>query len=216
MNDMRPIPSENYAIGRQSHHIGWIVLHTMAGTVGGADARFHNASAQVSAHYGVGVDGALYTWVSENDTAYHAGDFNVNLQSIGIEHEDLGAYNDPRPDALYTASAALVADICQRYGIPIEAGVYPTKPGIIAHRDVHATACPDALDVQRVIKEAQEVHMTPAQMQELKDFITAQTNVQVQAAIAIALRQMRGANPGSPGNDAALTPHEKIFQTEAR
>jgi len=133
----------------------YIVLHTMVGTWQAANARFQNASQQASAHYGVCLDGELKQWVDEKDAAWHAGDFGVNLDSIGIEHEDGGAYNAPRPDALYARSAKLVAAICHRYGLPCVRGDAKTgKTGIIDHRTVYATACPDALNTNRIIAEA--------------------------------------------------------------
>lgn len=147
--------SPNYSAGRPNG-IQWIVLHTMVGTIGSADARFQNPAEQASAHYGVGMDGSLVQWVDEGDTAWHAGDFFVNQHSVGIEHEDGGNYNSPRPDALYTASSALVQQVCARYDIPVQRGdVAAGIPGCIDHRTVYATACPDSLDTDRIIKGAQ-------------------------------------------------------------
>lgn len=147
-----PLPSSNYTIGRDGRTIDKLLLHTMVGWIAAADARFQNPAQQVSAHYGVRLDGAIWQWVSDLDTAYHAGDWDVNQTSIGIEHEDGGAYMDPRPDALYAASARLVADLCRLYSVPCVRGT--SGPGIYDHRQVHATACPDALDTDRIIREA--------------------------------------------------------------
>lgn len=128
-----------------------IVIHTMVGTVNGAAARFAGKGNQVSAHYGVGYDGKLYHWLEETFTAYHAGNYPMNQRSIGIEHEDMGNYNSPRPDALYETSAKLVADICKYYNIPI------AREYIIKHSDVIATGCPDSLDIDRIIARAQQI-----------------------------------------------------------
>src|SRR4030081_3246377 len=102
MNYVNPgasfLGSPNYSAGRPGG-ISWIVLHTMVGTVASANARFQNPNQQASAHYGIGLDGSLFQWVDESDTAWHAGDFVVNQASIGIEHEDGGNYNSPRTDA---------------------------------------------------------------------------------------------------------------------
>lgn len=134
-----------------------IIIHTMVGTVASADARFNNSTSKVSAHYGVGMDGKLVHWVDEDNTAYHAGNYVVNQRSIGIEHEDKGNYNDPRPDTLYTASAKLVADICKFYNIPCD------NTHILRHNQIVATGCPDALDTERIIKEAKAI-ITPPPM----------------------------------------------------
>jgi N-acetylmuramoyl-L-alanine amidase CwlA len=144
--------SPNFTPARDGHNLvtepRYVVIHTMVGTIDSANSRFQQASEAVSAHYGVGLDGRLVQWVKEEDAAWHAGDFAVNLDSIGIEHEDGGRYDDPRPDALYQASAGLVRDVCQRYGMPIDA------QHIRRHKDFSATRCPDALDIDRIIREA--------------------------------------------------------------
>jgi len=151
--------SPNFSLNRDGHYMAptasWIVLHTMVGTVASAEARFRNPAQQASAHYGVGLDGSLVQWVDEKDAAWHAGDYQVNLDSIGIEHEDGGNYNSPRPDALYKRSAQLVAAICRRYRLPCVRGNAKTGvAGLIDHRTVYATACPDSLDTDRIIREA--------------------------------------------------------------
>lgn len=128
-----------------------VVMHTMVGTWEGAAARFDNPTQQVSAHYGVKVDGGLIHWLEETFTAYHAGNYLMNQRSIGIEHEDLGDYNGVRPDVLYESSAKLVADICTFYQIPID------RNHIIKHNQVIATGCPDALDVDRIVNRAHDI-----------------------------------------------------------
>lgn len=141
-------------VGRAGHTItflggndpAYIVIHTMGGTIGSADARFKDPASQLSAHYGVGLDGTVVQWVSESDTAYHAGNWDMNLISVGIEHEDGGDSNGPRSEALYEASGRLVRELCLRYGIPI------SRQWIIGHRDIPSasTTCPDTLDIDRI------------------------------------------------------------------
>lgn len=132
-----------------------IVIHTMVGTASAADARFNNPTQLVSAHYGVLLNGQLWHWVDEDNTAYHAGNYAMNQRSIGIEHEDNGDYNGVRSDALYKTSSVLVRDICKFYGIPID------RTHIIKHSEVIATGCPDALDIDRIVKGAQDAIPTP-------------------------------------------------------
>jgi N-acetylmuramoyl-L-alanine amidase CwlA len=156
------MPSPNFWPGRKGHSMAvapsYIVLHTTVGTREAAAARFLDPNSQVSAHYIVGLDGSVTQLVSEVDAAWHAGTEAMNLDSIGIEHEDGGRFNDPRPDALYQASATLVRAIVSRYpgALAIDAA------HIIPHRQVVATACPDALDVARIIRQAQEVRSMAA------------------------------------------------------
>jgi hypothetical protein len=99
----------------------------------------------------------LIQWLEEFNTAYHAGNYTMNLQSIGIEHEDGGDYNGVRPDVLYTTSAKLVNDICNFYQIPID------RVHILKHSEVIATGCPDALDVDRIVREALALNTPPLQ-----------------------------------------------------
>jgi hypothetical protein len=153
--DDMSVAANNCYLARDGAKIDTILLHTMVGTWQSADGRFNNPAAQVSAQWGVTYDGRLKRWVEEQYTAYHAGDWGVNLRSIGIEHEDMGNYDSPRPDLLYSMSAALVAQICKQYNIPCN--LNHILPGICGHRDVHATACPDALDIVRIVAQAQAI-----------------------------------------------------------
>ena len=136
----------------------YIILHTMVGTIASANARFQQAAQQASAHYGVGLDGRLVQWVKEQDAAWHAGNFEMNLDSIGIEHEDKGDYNGPRTPALYESSAQLVAAICKRYGIPCN------RTYIRMHKEVSdaPTACPDSLNVDGIVRRAYAILHPPA------------------------------------------------------
>lgn len=210
-----PLPLSNYASGRSGHTIDFIVLHHSEGSVASVDAHFHNPASGVSAHYMVSLDGQTVQWVLDSDTAYHAGNLTANFTSVGVENEELG--DDAFTDEQYASLAALVRRLCLEHGVPIQRGSWSSQTnGVIAHRDVTPTACPGLLDIDRVIREAQEEAVTPEQMQELKDFIAAQTNVVVQATIAIELRSMRGANPATPGNDGPIQTGEHIFPPHAK
>lgn len=154
----------NYTPGREGHRIQHIVLHTEVGNDGSSWNVFNNPSMDRSAHYLVGENGEILHAVSEGDTAWHAANWPVNQSSIGIEHEDLGNYNDAvRTDAEYQSSAELVADICRRYGVPCvkvsATNHVPNGPGILLHSEVsqQGTACPDGLDWGRIISQAQAI-----------------------------------------------------------
>jgi N-acetyl-anhydromuramyl-L-alanine amidase AmpD len=140
------LPDTNYGTSRST--IDRIVLHTMVGTVSSANSRFCSYGTQVSAHYGIGLNGKINHWLEETLTAYHAGDYAMNLRSIGIEHEDGGNYNGPRTPSLYATAAKLVADICKFYGIPCD------RTHILKHNEIIPTGCPDALDVDRIVRDA--------------------------------------------------------------
>lgn len=141
-----------------------IVLHTMDGAWQGAAARFDNPLSKVSAHYGVKLDGSYIHWLEETFTAYANGNYPMNQRAISIEHEDGGDYNGVRPDALYAASAKLVRDICLFYNIPVD------RTHILKHSEVsdNPTACPDALDVDRIVREAQATANEQALIDDLR------------------------------------------------
>jgi N-acetylmuramoyl-L-alanine amidase len=146
--------SPNFTLDRNGHDMSppsYIVMHTMVGTIGSANGRFQQASQQASAHYGIGLNGSLVQWVDEKDAAWHAGNFTVNLDSIGIEHEDDGNYNSPRTPELKKASARLIAELCNHYGIKCDRSV------IRLHKEVsdNPTACPDSLEVDEIVGMAQ-------------------------------------------------------------
>ncbi len=125
----------------------------MDGTLTGTDAWFHSADSQQSAHYGVAQSGQIVQWVDEKDAAWHAGDWETNRHSIGIEHEDGG--QDVYTEAQYGASARLVADICRRYA-------WDPQTAVRAHREIVATACPGKLDVDRIKREAAALLQPPS------------------------------------------------------
>lgn len=188
--------ANNFMSGRSAASIQRVVIHTTVGSRAAAIARFQNPTQQVSAHYIVGLDGGITQLVDEADTAFHAGEWDVNLTTIGVEHEDAGRYDDPRPDALYEASGALVRALCERYGIPID------RAHIVGHREVHATACPDALDIDRIVRIAaqEEDDMSAEQFKAILDKLD---DVADSAAI-YAGRAARGLDPvtGSPVDPA--------------
>ncbi|MER7854054.1 N-acetylmuramoyl-L-alanine amidase [Streptomyces bacillaris] len=92
---------------------------------------FRNPAQQVSAHYVVrSGDGHVAQCVREKDIAWHAGDWDVNTRSIGIEHEGWVDRPEFFTDVMYRRSALLTADICARHGIPTDRG------HIIGHHEV--------------------------------------------------------------------------------
>lgn len=124
--------SDNYSdYSRGSGDIDMVVIHTAEGSYSGTYAWFANCSAEASAHYVVrSSDGQITQMVKEADVAWHAGNWDYNLRSVGIEHEgyvsDCGYYTD----AMYAASAALTADIASREGVSLD------RSHIIGHDEV--------------------------------------------------------------------------------
>lgn len=77
----------NYTKGRNGSKITYLVMHYTANdgdTDEGNGNYFHNNTPGTSAHYFVDEDSCTLS-VNESDTAHHAGDWDMNLHSIGIE-----------------------------------------------------------------------------------------------------------------------------------
>lgn len=117
-----------------------------------------DAGNYTSAHYEI-TDDEIIGAVGENYIAYHAGGTggndvpkisNPNGRSIGLEHvNNTGAPNWTVSDATLHQSARLIADICKRYGLPINRGT------IMLHREVTSTTCPGGLDINKLVAYAQ-------------------------------------------------------------
>ena len=124
--------TDNYSdYSRGGGDIDMVVIHTAEGSYSGTYAWFANCSAEASAHYVVrSSDGQITQMVKEEDVGWHAGNWDYNLRSVGIEHEgyvsDCGYYTN----AMYAASAALTADIAARQGVPLD------RSHIIGHDEV--------------------------------------------------------------------------------
>jgi hypothetical protein len=112
--------------------IRYIVIHDTEGSYDGTVSEFQDPKAEVSAHYVIrSSDGAVTQMVRTKDIAWHAGSWNINMQSIGIEHEGVAVDGATwYTDAMYRSSAKLVRYLAARYGIPLD------RDHIIGHEDV--------------------------------------------------------------------------------
>ena len=119
-----PAASCNYSVGR-SASVSAVTIHTVQGSYAGCISWFQNCSASVSAHYVVrSSDGQITQMVLESNTGWHVG--SQNSYTVGIEHEGYVSQIGWYTTALYTQSAALVADICASHGIdPMRTGFWP-------------------------------------------------------------------------------------------
>ncbi len=123
----------NYTPANRPHDlkINKIVIHVTQSSWGSAINWFKDPRAQASAHYVIrSRDGFIGQSVREHNIAWHAGNWNYNQHSIGIEHE--GYVNNPKwfTNAMYHSSARLVAHLCRKYHIPIN------RKHIIGHYQV--------------------------------------------------------------------------------
>ncbi|MFF6996629.1 N-acetylmuramoyl-L-alanine amidase [Streptomyces sp. NPDC008313] len=117
-----------------SYRIDRVVIHVTQETFTDTLAIFQNPQKSVSAHYVVrSADGHVAQCVRERNVAWHAGNWDYNTRSVGIEHE--GWVDQPAyfTNALYEQSAKLTASICDRYGIVKD------RAHIIGHYEVPGT-----------------------------------------------------------------------------
>lgn len=176
MDGITWIGSPNHYNGRDGYHVDHITLHIMVGYLTSADNYFQSPSSSASAHYGIGGDGTIHQYVSEADGSWSDANYASNNRTISIEHEG-GMEGIPCTQACMDASAALCADIAQRYGWK-HLWHDGLNGNIWLHREVPGTnhaGCPDlapnGLDVNYVINKANEIlqggdTMTTAQVTE--------------------------------------------------
>lgn len=139
------IPTTNYDTSRKP--IKRIVIHWIVGNLAAADATFKKLGGQTSAHYGV-ENNNVHQYVDEAHTAYHAGVYAINQESIGIEHS--AAPDRPASEATYQSSGKLIAEICKRYNIPLD------RQHIQKHSEFKATQCCGTVDVDKLITIAKQ------------------------------------------------------------
>lgn len=122
--------------GRSGSKIEYIVIHGMAATDANAVPGIWN-SRQASAHYGV-KNRTVELYVDPSNTAWHAGNWAMNLKSIGVEHlNSTGAPSYQFSDETINTSVEFVAGLMKQYGVDIN--------HVIRHSDQVPTRCPQAL-----------------------------------------------------------------------
>ena len=206
--EIKWVKSPNFSVGRGGMAPEAIVIHIMEGTLAGTDAWFKNTASQVSAHYGIGKNGEIHQYVNESDAAWHAGRkssdapfhlvqerprVNPNKYTIGIEHE--GRADDAWTNEMYAASAALIKDICNRWGIPVD------KKFIIGHRDIYTVkSCPGSqVNISKLIDMARGQATEPSTYNFVadKDETSARTALRIRKGLPTTGAGIAGkANPG--------------------
>lgn len=161
MDNITWIGSPNHYQGRNGYAITHITLHIMVGHLAGTDSVFQHPNG-ASAHYGIGADGTIHQYVSENNGSWSDANYASNNSTISIEHEG-GMNGIPCTQACMNASARLCADIARRHG-----WTHLQHDGlngnIWLHREIPGTdhaGCPDrapnSLDVNYVINKANQL-----------------------------------------------------------
>jgi hypothetical protein len=132
----RPADSSNYTNANReaSHNITKIVIHVAQGSYSGTINWFQDRRADASAHYVVSRRGRIAQCVRDEDIAWHAGWWNTNKHSIGIEHAGYVSNPNSFTRRMYRSSARLSAWLSRRHRIPID------RHHIIGHYQV--PGCP--------------------------------------------------------------------------
>ncbi|WP_224339115.1 N-acetylmuramoyl-L-alanine amidase [Streptomyces olivaceus] len=139
-----PAPYEEFGDGDYGNHdlgdrggsqrIRYIVVHDTEGTWNGVLDMVRDP-AYVSWNYTLrSTDGHIAQHVKAEDVAWHAGNWYVNANSIGLEHE--GFLADPDAwytEAMYRSSARLVKYLAAKYDIPLD------RQHVLGHDNVPGT-----------------------------------------------------------------------------
>jgi murein DD-endopeptidase MepM/ murein hydrolase activator NlpD len=124
------IQSPNHS-SRSGSDINTIIVHyTTASNFESTKNHFLNPVSEVSAHYIIDKNGAIYQMVKDTDKAWHAA--KANHSSIGIEH--VAEVGDRLTAAQENSSIHLIKWLMAEYKIP--------KENIKAHKQVLLTSCP--------------------------------------------------------------------------
>ena len=124
-----------------------VVVHTMeiAERLDGAEAVarwFSRPESEVSAHYCVDADSVVQC-VREEDIAWHArggNEHSIGVELAGRAGQGADGWSDAYSRAVLERAAAIVADVCERYEIPVRwvraAGLRQGRRGLTGHAEV--------------------------------------------------------------------------------
>jgi N-acetyl-anhydromuramyl-L-alanine amidase AmpD len=128
---LRPAHPNGYGSSRGGFAVDTIVLHTTESTTTSALGWFASKDAHVSAHFVVAPDGKVYECVPVGFPAWHAGNYGVNLASVGIECVGHCAEPDMWTPALVESLVSTIVDLCQQFP-----KIVPDRNHIIGHAEV--------------------------------------------------------------------------------
>ncbi|HUG06730.1 MAG TPA: peptidoglycan recognition family protein [Candidatus Limnocylindria bacterium] len=123
-------PTTNHWPGRRGVALQYVVIHYTVITYEQTLRAFNIPKSDVSAHYVVRGDGHIAQVVGEADTAWHAGNYLFNLNSIGIELELNTRTNPFFREEQYRAAAAITCSAAARWGFPLD------RAHVIGHNEV--------------------------------------------------------------------------------
>ncbi|MFD0557431.1 N-acetylmuramoyl-L-alanine amidase [Stackebrandtia endophytica] len=140
-----PAPYEQYGEGSGDYgnhdkanrpediDIDYIVIHDTEGSYD-TTLRLVQDPTYVSWQYTLrSADGHVAQHVRPADVAWQAGNWSVNMRSIGLEHEGYAADGSWYTESLYRSSAKLVRYLADRFDVPLD------RAHIIGHDNVPGT-----------------------------------------------------------------------------
>ena len=186
--DINLILDKHFTVGRDGRKIDKVVLHHNGGNLTGQGCYNVWQTRPASAHYQVDSNGVISQHVWDSDTAWHAGNWDANCTSIGIEHADISTNPWKISDACLDNGAHLTAAVCKYYGL----GRPQYGRNVFFHKDFSATECPAS-----IAGSQRDAYMRKAQ--EWYD-------------------KMTGNKPATPAKPASKpsTPAQKSVETVAR
>lgn len=139
--DINLILDKHFTGGRDGRKIDKVILHHNGGNLTGQGCYTVWQTREASAHYQVDSNGVVSQHVWDSDTAWHAGDWDANTTSIGIEHADVSTNPWKISDACLDNGAHLTAAVCKYYGL----GRPTYGKNVFFHKDFSATECPASI-----------------------------------------------------------------------
>lgn len=132
--------NKHYRQGRFGSKVNKIVIHYNDGNLSTWDCWNTWQYREASAHFQVESNGRIGQLVHLEDTAWHAGDWNANTSSIGIEHANVGG--GYITEATLNSGTKLVAALCIDYGL----GLPRWGVNVFPHHAFSPTSCPGQID----------------------------------------------------------------------
>lgn len=139
--DKNLILDKHFTGGRNGCKIDKVILHHNGGNLSGEGCYQVWQTREASAHYQVDANGGVTQLVWDSDTAWHAGNYQANCTSIGIEHADISTNPWKISDATLDNGAHLTAAVCKHYGL----GRPQYGKNVFFHKDFSATECPASI-----------------------------------------------------------------------
>lgn len=139
--DLDLILDRHFTGGRNGCKIDKVILHHNGGNLSGEGCYNVWQTREASAHYQVDANGVITQIVWDGDTAWHAGDYQANCTSIGIEHADICTNPWTISGATLDNGAHLTAAICKYYGL----GRPQYGKNVYFHKDFSPTECPASI-----------------------------------------------------------------------